>query len=199
VRETAYEKTGVDWARGLPNHPVVNVWWYAAREFCQWLSAVFRQYPERLPKPLRGLIAAGWRVDLPSEAEWENAARADTGRIYSWGNGPDPDKANYLDTGIDRTSAVGCFRTGATPSTGIEELSGNVEEWTRSQERHYPYDQRDGREETGGKGPRVVRGGAFDINSWGVRVNCRPSYRPGEGAYNRGFRVVMVPPSLADF
>lgn len=77
-------------------------------------------------------------MTLPSEAEWENAARGKGSRIYPWGNTPDPDVANYGSTGIETTSTVGCFPSGAS-SYKVEELSGNVLEWPRSLWAEYPY------------------------------------------------------------
>jgi formylglycine-generating enzyme required for sulfatase activity len=178
----------------LPNHPVVGVSWYEALAFCRWLTLVLSE---------RGDLETGQMVTLPSEAEWEKAARGTGGRTFPWGEEADPNRANYADTGLDTTSTMGCFPGGSSPY-GVEDLSGNVWEWTRSlwgsdlmePEFGYPYDPKDGREnlEAGGNALRVLRGGAFSSYARSVRCACRLRYLPLIDHGNYRFRVV-VPPS----
>ena len=131
VQASGYKPRDEDCLRGLPNHPVVWVSWHDALAYCEWLTAQLREWSET-PAPLaHGLRTAGWCVTLPSEAEWEKAARGADGRLYPWGDDPNPNCANYRETGIAKTSAVGCFPGGVSPY-GVEEMSGNVLEWTRS-------------------------------------------------------------------
>src|SRR5262249_49526862 len=179
-----------------PNHPVTYVTWHDAMAYGDWLTVRLREWPET-PEPLASLLRQpGWRIILPSEAEWEKAARGTDERRYPWGNDPDPDRANYGDTGINTTSAVGCFPGGASPY-GVEELSGNMWEWTRSlwgENFTYPYDPHDGRENLVAPDnvPRVRRGGAFfDAHR---TVRCASSSGSGARCFfdNVGFRVAVV-------
>jgi formylglycine-generating enzyme required for sulfatase activity len=101
--------------KGLESHPVVNVSWHDAMAYCKWLSEV-----------------TGEKITLPSEAEWEKAARGDRDRrVYPWGDTFDPSRCNCWNLGLGRTTPVGIFPDGASPY-GCLDMSGNVWEWTRS-------------------------------------------------------------------
>jgi formylglycine-generating enzyme required for sulfatase activity len=167
----------------LPNHPVVAVSWYEAVAFCRWLT-------ERLHE--NGQIAPNQEVMLPTEAQWEKASRGTDGRIYPWGDEPDPDKANYDDTGIRATSAVGCFPGGASPYDALD-MSGNVWEWCLTKWRGSYEEPAD--ESPEGDVPRVVRGGSWFDDQGRVRCAYRDGYDPGDRYDSRGFRVVVSPGS----
>lgn len=186
--------------RGLANHPVGNVSWDEALRYSRWLTRKLRKWADT-PEPLRTLLretaggAYRWQVTLASEAEWEKAARGGTPRIYPWGNEADPNLAYSGETGTMDTGAVGCFPRGASPYA-VEDLAGNVMEWTRSEPRPYPYDASDGRESMDGSSdrPRVARGGCFYFGlSGGVRSAFRLDLAPGYRGYDVGFRVVVAP------
>ncbi len=198
VDDSGYQPRDPDCLTGLANYPVVWVTWHDALAYCDWLTGKLGDGP-RTPEPLRGLLRGGkWRVTLPSEAEWEKAARGTDGRIYPWGDRFDTDCANIGETGIGHTTAGGCFPRGASPY-GVLDMSGNVWEWTRSLQGKYPYP-------IGGKAQaerenlkvsrsasRVLRGGAFNYIRWGARCACRDSARPVRRCVSVGFRVVVSP------
>lgn len=167
----------------LPNHPVVGVTWYEAVAFCLWLTEQLRRCGE---------LGAGEEITLPSESQWEKAARGTDGRVYPWGNDPDPNRANYDDTGIGTTSAAGCFPGGASPY-GVEDLSGNVWEWCRTRwEESYEGYQDDNDLE--GKALRVLRGGAFRYQARNVRCAFRYRRSPSLRYDLIGFRVIVASP-----
>lgn len=202
VEDAAHEPEDSVCLRAIANHAVVRVSWHEACAYCDWLTQKLRGW-EGTPSPLKRLLCEGWGVVLPSEAEWEKGARGDDARIYPWGGEPDPNCANYYDTGIGATSAVGCFPRGASPF-GVLDAGGNVWEWTRSlwgkrweeSEFPYPYDPADTRRENiraSDEIARVVRGGAFfDVYGY-VRCAVRYGFDPDFRYYDLGFRVVVSP------
>jgi formylglycine-generating enzyme required for sulfatase activity/energy-coupling factor transporter ATP-binding protein EcfA2 len=197
VEDSGHQPEDLDSLRGVANHPVVWVTWHDAVAYCRWLTGELRNWSET-PEPLATLLREeGWAITLPSEAEWEKAARGTDRRQFPWGGEPDPNRANYADTGIGATSAVGCFPDGAGPF-GSEDLSGDVWEWTRSLYKKYPYDPDDGRKglEADEDVPRVLRGGAFNNVARSVRCAYRLRDAPGSRNGLIGFRVVASPVRL---
>jgi len=197
VEDIGYAWEYEDYPQGQENHPVVAVSWYNALAYCEWLTA-------RLAVtawPLAKLLLGGWRITLPREAEWEKAARGTDGRRYPWGDNPEPNRANYAATGIGTTSAVGCFPVGKSPY-GVEDMSGNVWEWTWSLWGkefdepifRYPYSPDDEREDLRASDEilRVLRGGAFWDAYHGVRCAYRGRLLARDVADYAGFRVVVV-------
>jgi formylglycine-generating enzyme required for sulfatase activity len=183
---------------GPANHPVVWLGWLDALKYCEWLTARLRDW-EGTPEPLSTLLRhEGWYVTLPSEPEWEKAARGTDGRAYPWGNEPDNACGNFGGTGIMTTSAVGCFPAGVSPY-GIEDMSGNVWEWTRSVWGPYPYPadeagraEREYLEVREGV-RRVRRGGAFFSSPRSVRCTVRLGSGPYPHGGGMGCRAVLRP------
>jgi len=183
---------------GLPTHPVVDVSWYDALEYCTWLTGRLQRMAGK-QKSEDEQESVFWEelangtlvVTLPSEAEWEKAARSTDGREFPWDGEFTPDRAN-VEMNIGRTSAVGCFPKGESPY-GLLDISGNVWEWTRSIYNTYPYDPTDGRESLKAvkERSRVLRGGAFHFNHRLARCAFRHWRNPGSWRRSLGFRVVV--------
>ena len=212
VRDSGYKPRDPGCLKGVANHPVVYVTWHEAMAYSRWLNEKLRELArERLAtaKPLpeserrfwQGLADSFLGVGLPSEAEWEKAARGDDGRIYPWGDQPDRHLVNYVETGLGTTNTVGCFPGGASPY-GCEEMSGNVWEWTRSLSGGYPYPpegaERQAREDTVSTGRRVLRGGAFLYFSGVARCADHDNDELGFRNVSLGFRVVVSPLVFSD-
>lgn len=161
--------------QGKLNHPVVNVSWVDVIAFCTWLS-------HETGHPFR----------LPTEAEWEKAARGTEGRIYSWGNElPDEARCNY-DYQVGVTTTIGRYSPRGDSPYGCVDMAGNVWEWCQSLYRAYPYQADDGREDLETDGFRVLRGGSFNYPQTHVRCACRVRGNPLIHAFHSGFRVCVA-------
>ena len=163
------------------NHPRENVSWYQAYAFCKWLTAQYREYaPDYLPQ--------GWELRLPTQLEWEIAARYDDRRFYPWGNDFDPLKANTSEgKNIGQTSAVGLYPSGMQPKLKLYDLSGNVLEWTLDL-----YDK-PGHIDVLSDSARGLRGGALFVNAHSVRSASRDSYGPYNVDNDIGVRLCAAP------
>jgi iron(II)-dependent oxidoreductase len=165
-------KQGNRWVAdpGSEDHPALEVSWFGAREYCAWVGK-----------------------RLPTEAEWEMAARGTDGRKYPWGNAaPDRTRAQY-DAGWRGTVPVGRFPAGASPY-GVLDLAGNAWEWVSSVYRPYPYNARDGREDPASGGERATRGGGQDSGAGHLTTTYRGaglSRGPRAGHHNIGFRCAQ--------
>jgi formylglycine-generating enzyme required for sulfatase activity len=160
-----------------PNRPVVGVSWYEAAAYCAWLSG-------RLQREVR----------LPTEAEWERAARGTTGRKYPSGSEePDSERANCYEGNVGHPTPVGLYPRGATPE-GIDDLAGNVWEWVADWHGAYEKAPATNSRDLELGTARVVRGGSWQVNQRYARSACRDDDLPDVRANDVGFRVVGLVP-----
>ena len=187
--------TGADWRRphgpgsridGLEQHPVVQVSWRDAAAYCEWRHK-----------------------RLPSEAEWERAARNTGGAPYAWGNAPPSENALYRASyGSDQccraddgdgylyTAPVGSFPSGRSPF-GADDMTGNVWEWVSDTYDATFYGRSpptDPINTASGK-RKVIRGGGWGNNPWGLRTTLRHANMPESGLSMVGFRCAKSSPS----
>jgi formylglycine-generating enzyme required for sulfatase activity len=182
------------WPKGKPpsykaDHPVVNVSWYDAVAYCDWLVQV-----------------TGKPYCLPSEAEWEKGARGTDGRIYPWSNQWEARRCNSRELLPGDTTPVDAYLDGASPY-GLLDIVGYVEEWTRSlwgkdlerPDFKYPYQLGSDREDAraGDEICRVLRGASVFYDERGYiiarRARCafRRRFSPNHERDDWGFRVAM--------
>ena len=175
----------------LRNHPARYMSWHDAVAYCAWQTNEWQQ---------TGRIAANEAVTLPSEAEWERAARSVDGRDFPWGAWSE-DHANIRESGIGDTSAVGLFPKGKSED-GCLDMAGNVWEWTRSlwgndfmkPDFKYPYKVDDKKREdlhAGDDVLRVLRGGSWTYSDGVARCSYRLGDLPDGRDGRLGFRVVV--------
>ena len=164
---------------GYDNHPVTEVTWFGARDYCDWRGG-----------------------SLPAELQWEYAASGPSNWVYPWGNSFNGDIVNYcdincesnwadadVDDGYENTAPVGSYENASW--VGAYDMSGNVWEWVSSLYEDYPYDLNDGREEDTGSRTdvrRVFRGGGFSLTSLNLRSANRSDGDPDGTLNGLGFR-----------
>lgn len=178
------------------NQPRVGVTWYEAVAYTQWLTEQLRA---------SGAIGIDDEIRLPTESEWEYAARGPDGLTYPWGNTFDGTRLNFCDTNCvyshrdtsvddgygDVTAPVGSYPLGAS-WVGALDMSGNVWEWGLSGDADYPYNRADGRNDISGDTRRVLRGGSWFNFHYSARAAGRGDLDPSYRFNLLGFRLVRA-------
>jgi formylglycine-generating enzyme required for sulfatase activity len=178
-----------------PAQPVVGITWYEAMAYCAWLTEKLKGKSEKFKVWRSGKVdfilpSSSFILRLPTEAEWEKAARGTRGWKYPWGNQWGAARANTDESHTLRTTPVGIYPNGATPE-GVFDLAGNVWEWcqTKWTENYQNYTEDNDPE---GDSARVVRGGSGNLEFF-VRCAFRFRVNPDDWSGNRGVRVVLSP------
>jgi formylglycine-generating enzyme required for sulfatase activity/3',5'-cyclic AMP phosphodiesterase CpdA len=157
-----------------PNFPVVGVSWYEAYAYAKWLSQ-----------------QTGYNYALPTEAQWEKAARGTDGKIYPWGDKFNKNFCNSYEGGLKHTSPVGIFPAGKSPY-GCMDMAGNVWEWCADwyQEDYYSKSPDKNPEGPLNGSDRVIRGGGWGFVDWYCRSASRYGNHPADRDVVLGFRLV---------
>jgi formylglycine-generating enzyme required for sulfatase activity len=166
---------------------VTCVSWDDATAFCTWLSQ-----------------ASGRTIQLPTEAQWEKAARSADGRIYPWGKEPPDDSRCNFNMNMKDTTPVGKYSPLGDSPYGCTDMAGNVWEWTRSlwgkdvsnAEFNYPYTEKMIERENvnaSSEYRRVLRGGGFRSGQGSVRRDGRDGNTPSSRGCRYGFRICALP------
>jgi formylglycine-generating enzyme required for sulfatase activity len=172
--------TGRTYPDSLGEHPVIYVSWQDALAYCEWLS-------EKMGKHCR----------LPTESEWERAARGLQPFLWPWGNEFKEDRCNTRESGLGTPTPVGKYSPAGDSPSGCADMAGNVWEWcstlwgkeSTEPDFPYPYDRRDGRENLESEGLRVLRGGSWYFSRGYARCTFRYRLPPTAGRDYIGFRI----------
>jgi formylglycine-generating enzyme required for sulfatase activity len=195
ISMTAKDQNERGWRVNEPQQPVVRVTWREAMDFCRWVAT-----------------HTGRRANLPTEAQWEWAARAGTQSPMYFGD-VDSDFGHFanladaslmhmaradspqwqpriagVNDGAMVTTNVGRYQPNAW---GLRDMIGNAAEWTRSAYRPYPYNAADGRDDPAAAGTKVVRGGSWYDRPYRATASYRMHYQPWQHVYNVGFRIIV--------
>lgn len=201
-RVDKWEKTeGADWRHptgpesGIENlidHPAVSIGFFDAQAFMDWLN---ENFGHELPQECQ--------FSLPTEVEWEKAARGPNGRCYPWGEEFNGLGCWYESRDQVGTMPVGSFSPAGDSAYGCADMAGNTWDWTitlwgpekDTQQFKYPYQADDGREDqvAGKDYYRIIRGGSFKNNPEALHCACRDLDPVAYALNNLGFRVFITP------
>ncbi|HVP21212.1 MAG TPA: SUMF1/EgtB/PvdO family nonheme iron enzyme [Anaerolineaceae bacterium] len=163
---------GFHYLDGTEEFPVVGVSLQDAITFIKWMNGLFNR---------------DYRI--PTEAEWEKAARGPDGRVYPWGDDFDPWRCNTDESGKRAPSPIGSYSPGGDSQYGVTDMAGNVWEWTISQFMPYPYNPNDGREVRKPTTKLAVRGGAWYYSRKLARCASREGVLADYVSGSLGFRL----------
>jgi formylglycine-generating enzyme required for sulfatase activity len=166
---------GFHYSDGLDDHPVVGVSKGDALAYCSWISK-----------------ESSLAMRLPSEAEWEKAARGTDRRLYPWGDAYDPWRLNTVESGKKMTTPVGSYSPGGDSIYGVADMAGNVWEWTQSTLKNYPYNFEHVGDTSGQKSKCVVRGGAWYYSRALARCSTREGVLADFVSPSLGFRLART-------
>ncbi len=178
-----------------PNeHPMTEITWEEAKSFCEiWQKEMMEanMWPQDM---------TDWQARLPTEEEWEKAARGEYGNVWPWGNTFDPSKCNSKESKLGQTTPVGQYSPVGDSRYGVSDMVGNVWEWTLSRPRSYSEKINLSKEIpnllSSNETFRIKRGGSFKCRQDIARAAYRMYHHCQMKADDLGFRIVIWKPLL---
>lgn len=169
--------------------PITNITWPEALAYTRWLDGKLRE-SSNTPDVLQQLLNSGATVGLPTEAQWEKAARGSDGRVFPWREATPSEVANFSGEELWEVDSVHC----ADCVWGLANMAGNAWELTRSPLQDYPYSEDDDDQDLVEDALYVMRGGSFADPLNNIRAAIRGGIDPGVRNPAIGFRVVIGMP-----